>query len=357
MSELSSGVVHDPSAEHASPPSVPDERLGTLLGLASQTQTALAPSERRLALDTLSILLPQASAAMREQLMQRLRVMEKPPRALLLTALHMLPGADVAALVEEARLPDDLLVEICEAGTPALLEAVVARRRLSAVVCTALAQHAPPDALARMLRNEGAEITEPVWWKLLERAMNATAVQQALAERTDLPVPIACELFWHVSSALRRRLILQQPGTSAQMEKLLQLAHAPGTESAQAFLEHLQIALATLLEGDRNGAARRLASFLDVHPSTIRRISRDATGEAFAIMVKSARLRTHEFGKLLTELAAGRLARLWPFLADPDGLRDFYAAMSVSRARATLLYWDWRSRNIGPYAHLPPVQA
>ena len=333
-----------------------DERLSILLGQVSRPQTTLAPSERRLALDALGVLLPRASRALHEQIGRRLCLMENPPRALVLAALRLLPQEDVLQILEEARLPDDLLVEMVETGDPPRLDSIVRRRRLSPVVCTALAQHAPHHVLAAMLRNDGAEMVESVWWKLLERAPGQPALQQALAERTDLPAPVGHELFWHMSSRLRQRLLGRQAGTSTSMEELLKLAGMPQTASQTAFMTRLWEALALLQEDRRDDAARLLAAVLGVHDRTIGRILRDDSGEAFAIMTKCGHMHSHAFGEILDILAATPLLRIWPFLTERERLQDFYAAMGTTNARVILLYWDWRSRCMGPYATLPPLE-
>ncbi len=355
--QVPSGAADVADVADAADAARPDERLNTLLSLSSQPSAALTPSERRLALDALGILLPQASPTMRQQLAQRLQIMESPPRALALAALRVLPKEDIAQVLENAHLPDDLLVEIIETADHALLKAIARRPHLNPVVCAALAQHAPSDILGQLLRNERAAITEPVLWKLLERAKNTASLQLLLTERSDLPPPIAFELFWHVASPLRQRLILHQASTSGQMEELLRLAQAPQVENALDFLKRLQMALNTLQEGDREGASRLLAAKMGLQTGTVRRILLDTSGEAFTVLAKCGQLLTHDFGDMLDELAASRLLHVWPFLRERSRLQDFYAAMSVGRARLALLYWDWRSRNAGPYALLPPVKA
>jgi hypothetical protein len=218
-----------------------------------------------------------------------------------------------------------------------------------------LAETAPVDLLGRLLQHENAPLSEGAWRMLLMRAMGEPALRPPLVRHSALPMPVAHELFWYLSSDQRAALLARSAGESTLLEELLALARAPGRLPARAFLETMEVAIGAILQRDVEGAVVTVASATGMRLQTVRRIFRDEGGEAMAIFFKGHQVPGRTFLQTLRDHAQGHLGRRWMWLHEHDRLMDFYGGVGTARARMMLLYWDWRSRGSGPYAAYPPL--
>ena len=333
----------------------PADRVALLLGRISQPENLISVTERRLALDALGMLLARVPEPLQKQVVDRLCVMERPPRPLLEAALVTLSDEQVARLLAEAQMSDAFLADIVRTGNPMAQEYILRRRHLGPATCMALTETAPVELLSKLLHHEDAPLSEGAWRVLLLRAMQEAALRPALVRHAALPLPVAHELFWHLASDMRAALLARSAGESRQLEELLELARAPGRLPARDFLEKMEMAFGAILQRDLEGAVVTVASATGMRLQTIRRIFRDEGGEAMAVLFKGHHVPGRTFLQTLRDHAQGHLGRRWLWLHEHDRLMDFYGGLGIARARAMLLYWDWRSRNHGPYATYPPL--
>lgn len=333
----------------------PADRVALLLGHISQPDNLISSTERRLALDALGMLLPRVSEALQAQVVERLCVMREPPRALLEAALLTLSDDHVARLLAEAQVPDAFLADIVRTGNKMAQECILQRRHLGPATCTALAEVAPENILRRLLVHQDAPISDAAWRTLLMRAIREPGLQSLLVRHPQLPLPVANELFWYLPANLRVALLTRGAGESTLLEELLLLARAPGHLPAQEFLERMEMAFGAVLQRDMEGAVATVASATGMRLQTVRRIFFDEGGEAMAILFKGHQVPGRTFLQTMIDHAQGHLGRRWPWLHDQDRLMDFYGGVGIARARLMLLYWDWRSRESGPYAAYPPL--
>ncbi len=333
----------------------PADRVALLLGRISQPQNMISATERRLALDALGMLLPRVPEALQDQVVQRLCVMERPPRPLLEAALLSLSDDHVARLLAEAQLSDAFLADIVRTGNVLAQQSVLRRRRLGPATCMGLAETAPAEILAPLLRHENAPLSEGAWRTLLSRAMQEPSLHPLLVRHAALPLPVAHELFWHLGSDLRAALLSRSAGESRLLEELLTVARAPGHLPAREFLEKMEMAFGAILQRDTEGAVVTIASATGMRLHTVRRIFRDEGGEAMAILFKGHQVPGRTFLQTLRDHAQGHLGRRWMWLHEHERLMDLYDGVGIARARVMLLYWDWRSRGDGPYAAYPPL--
>ncbi len=333
----------------------PADRVALLLGRISQPQNMISTTERRLALDALGMLLPRVPEALQDQVVQRLCVMERPPRPLLEAALLSLSDDHVARLLAEAHLSDAFLADIVRTGNVLAQQSVLRRRRLGPATCMGLAETAPAEILAPLLQHENAPLSEGAWRTLLSRAMQEPSLHPLLVRHAALPLPVAHELFWHLGSDLRAALLSRSAGESRLLEELLTVARAPGHLPAREFLEKMEMAFGAILQRDTEGAVVTIASATGMRLHTVRRIFRDEGGEAMAILFKGHQVPGRTFLQTLRDHAQGHLGRRWMWLHEHERLMDLYDGVGIARARLMLLYWDWRSRGDGPYAAYPPL--
>ena len=322
--------------------------INFLLGFASRPQNLMSPQDRRLALDLLSVLLPEADDFTCDILVERLLVMEAPPKALLSTVLELSTPEDRRRLVEEAHLPDDLLQDLARHGDVHVQEGIVRRRHLPACATWELVRYASSEIVQMMLRNAAAVMTESCWWHLLRRAVDDERLHTPLATRADLPRHVAWELFWHVGGQQRRHIISRFASDSQQLETLLEQAGLKLQRDVD-FLADLHVVLGQLDEDSWTQAASRLAQQTGFSRNLCERLLRDKGGEPLAVLLKAHGVSSRDFVALMESMQKHRLATHWTFLTQTAQPEALYGTISINRARMILLYWDWRCRGIGPY--------
>ena len=347
---------HDAHTRQSLESMSPADRVALLLGRISQPENLISATERRLAQDTLGMLLSRVPEVLQEQVVERLCVMKEPPRALLEMALLTLSDEHVGRLLAEAHLTDAFLAEIVRTGNTTAQQCVLQRRHLGPATCLAMAEMAPAEILSGLLRHEDASFSDAAWRVLLMRATQDPLLGAAMVRHPDLPLPVANELFWYLPAELRAELLARGSGESTLLEELLILAQAPGQLPAQEFLEKMEMAFGAILQRDMEGAVVIVASATGMRLQTIRRIFADQGGEAMAILFKGHQVPSRTFLQTLRDHSMGPLSRRWLWLHEHERLLNFYGAIGIARGRATLLYWDWRSRNAGPYAAFPPLE-
>lgn len=99
------------------------------------------------------------------------------------------------------------LVEIIEGREEERQTAVARRRDVSAPVADALVDHGNERVVATLVANDGADIGEITFGRVLERFGDSDAVKTPLVQRTKLPVKIAEKLVTMVSASLRDHLV------------------------------------------------------------------------------------------------------------------------------------------------------
>ena len=78
---------------------------------------------------------------------------------------------------------------------------------MSAEVCDALVKSADEDAVATMVGNDGADVSETTFEKVLDNFAQSDQVKEQAVSRRTLPVKLAERLVTMVSDKLQSRLI------------------------------------------------------------------------------------------------------------------------------------------------------
>ncbi len=359
----------DQSARQDDPPeeapaqaaSVPDV-VRQLLGMISQPSSVISLQERQLAQDLLAVLLGGHDWHGEEQgicasVVERLCQMPNPPVALLHAVLGCASEEEKIRLGEELRLGDDLLLDLLRQGDGAILAGLLRRRHIPGIVAHNLLEAAPDELIGPLLANEGVVLGEASWHMLLERVERLPKLAAHMLKRADMPRHVALELFWHLSISQRRLFLLRTAGDSQHMKNLLDLAlpQAALQRVGREFLVRFDMMLGLLAEGDRLGAAALLAAHCGLHEHTVMRILRDASGEPLAVLFKACGVGLGSLTEVIQAMSTHRKAHMWPWLKNPEHVRESHSILGTNRARMILLYWDWRSRAVGPYRDFPPL--
>jgi uncharacterized protein (DUF2336 family) len=103
-------------------------------------------------------------------------------------------------------LSDDFLVAIVQQRDSKKQVAIAARDEVSAGVSDAIVDTGNVTAIERLVRNPGADLTEPTLQKTLDRFGGIDAISESMAGRGDLPVTVIEKLIHYVSEEIRDEL-------------------------------------------------------------------------------------------------------------------------------------------------------
>ena len=104
-------------------------------------------------------------------------------------------------------LTDDDLIEIVQTQSSASRVAIAQRESVTPGVCDALVESEDEDAVATMVGNDGAEVSEAAFEKLLDIFAESDRVKENAVQRAKLPVKLAERLITMVSDELQAHLV------------------------------------------------------------------------------------------------------------------------------------------------------
>lgn len=349
---VAEGVSPRPAAAPVPPalPPGPGEAAAVLLDIIWGA-VDLPPQERSMASDTLLLLLPQLSARELASLAERIAMMDRPPPLIISRLVHD-PRPEIGGVVLErtAQLDTPDLLAACADGDRERLRLLARRRHVPPAVTDQLVR--ADDLLCHMalLRNPGAEISFHAFLRLSQLAGEHPGLQAPLALRTDLPLAVALDLFWRLPPELRRVIVARFLSDSVTLNRILSIALGAGDISTEAAAAPAAVedGLAPLLAGQPEEAARRLARLTGVSAATVERILSDREGEALVVLLKALGL-----GRARADEALDRIRAATGLLRNErpqEELKAVFDALSFTKARVLLTYWDWSVRKLGPYA-------
>ncbi len=183
-------------------------RAETAAKLAIQfDQGDLSPSERAMAEQIFRIMVKDAEVRVREALAVNLKENPNVPHDVALTLAGDVDQVALPVLQFSEILSDADLVQIVRSQGAAKQKAIAARPKVSAVVADAIVDGADKEAVVTLVSNEGAEITETSFEKVIDKFGEDEAVQAPMVKRSALPVTIVERLVHRVSENLREHLL------------------------------------------------------------------------------------------------------------------------------------------------------
>jgi uncharacterized protein (DUF2336 family) len=178
------------------------KHVGDLLSSES-----LAPAEREAALAILEELARDVEQEVRKSLAIHVASCAILAPMLARTIAADLETISIPFIQLSPALSESDLVSIARLGSAAKQVAVATRERVSGRVTKVLVATRTAAVVAALLRNRGAEISEPSYHMIMDGFASDTAVQGLLVERAALPLTVTERLIQVVSAGLRNRLI------------------------------------------------------------------------------------------------------------------------------------------------------
>ncbi len=188
-------LMADPSA---------DVRAETTAKIASQFEgETLSPAERQIAEDIFRKLVKDVEVRVREALAAHLKNSPDLPHDVAVALAKDVDSVSLPMLKFSEVLTDEDLVEIVRDQGAAKQVAVAQRPSVSTRVADALIDTGNEKAVARLVANDGAKLTEQALGRVMEEYQESDAVSDSLSRRPSMPAAISAQLVEALSERLQ----------------------------------------------------------------------------------------------------------------------------------------------------------
>lgn len=167
----------------------------------------LAPNEREIAADIFRLMVRDTELLVRQSLAAHLRSTPHLPHDVALALANDVDSVALPVLTYSDVLTDEDLIQVIRGENANKQVAIAGRRQVSSSVSDALVESGNAKAVARLVGNAGAELSEDSFEAVIAGYRDDPAVQDSLAHRPKLPAAIAERLVAAVSQRLHDYLI------------------------------------------------------------------------------------------------------------------------------------------------------
>ena len=201
---------------------------------ATYSGKELSDSEREIAESIFRHMLKDAAVRVRSALADSLKDNPAVPHDVAVSLARDVDEVSIPMITSSEVLTDaDLMTIISKQGVEAQ-KAVASRNTVSEGVVDALADSKNEDVIATLVGNEGAQITEITFGKVLDRFGDSEAVHRPMAERGTLPIAVSERLVTLVSEQLREHIMTHHEVSPAIASDLLLASREKATVSLLA---------------------------------------------------------------------------------------------------------------------------
>lgn len=188
-------LMADPSGE---------VRAETTAKIATQFEVeALSPAERQIAEDIFRKLVKDVEVRVREALAAHLKNSPDLPHDVAVALAKDVDSVSLPMLKFSEVLTDEDLVEIVREQSEAKQVAIAQRSSVSSRVADALIDTGNEKAVARLVANEGAKLTERALGRVMDEYQESQAVSDSLARRPNMPAAVSAQLVEALSERLQ----------------------------------------------------------------------------------------------------------------------------------------------------------
>jgi len=192
---------------------------------ASFAQETLSESELQLAQDIIRAMVKDVAVEVRQALSENLKSSPEMPREVAIKLAQDVESVALPVLEFSNVLTEEDLVELIklttgQSSSETKHKAIARREEVPETVADALVEHAGEAAVATLVSNKGADLTEKSLQKVVQKFPESTPVKTGLVHRDKLPVTIAEQLVTMVADNLREHLIANhelKPETATDM--------------------------------------------------------------------------------------------------------------------------------------------
>lgn len=189
----------------------PDARAETSIKIAHKYGSAtLSDSERNIAEDIFRVLVKDVEVKVRQALSAHLKTSALLPHDVALSLAQDVEAVSLPMLKISEVLTDEDLIAIVRGESAAKQSAIAQRPNVSSQVSDALVDTGNEEAVARLVRNPGADISESAYDRVVENYQSSNAVTESLVRRPGLPPAVSERLVAKISEGLHNYLSSKQ---------------------------------------------------------------------------------------------------------------------------------------------------
>lgn len=167
----------------------------------------LSLAERKIAEDIFRKLVKDVEVSVREALAVHLKACSDIPHDVAVSLARDIDAVALPVLRFSDVLTDEDLIEIIQTNSTTKQVAVAQRQRVSSKVADALIDTGNETAVARLVSNEGADITESSYERVMRDYGGSAVVSESMARAPSLPASVSAQLVEAISQRLQDYLL------------------------------------------------------------------------------------------------------------------------------------------------------
>jgi len=173
----------------------------------NMTGTGFSNKERHEAEEIFRILVNDTEVLVRQTLAETLKSVPDLSHDIAITLASDIADVATPMLSFSNALSDEDLLDIIGSKSDLHQVAVASRETVSETVSAKLADSGSEDVVATLMQNDGAEISDATYEKVLDQFGESEKVQAPMAHRSKLPITVTERLVTMVSDKLREHLV------------------------------------------------------------------------------------------------------------------------------------------------------
>ncbi len=284
------------------------------------------------------------------------------------TLLRMLANDEIevaAPILEESRALNEAdLVAIVRSKGQAHMMAVTRREEIPEAVSDVLVERGDDNVLVNLVQNAGAQISRGGMETLVARSENASALQEPLVKRGDLPADLMHDMYFWVSSQLKDYILTQADMDESVIDDVLEETRVSLAQEIEDYDAKMRKGLRVVLrrererklnedfmvqslrQGEREVFVAAFSRLAEIDLQTADRVLSDRSAEAVAVACKASQFDLSTFSAIVLLADADGTTRKGAEVAD---LLELYNKIPDAAAKRAMRFWRIRRKvDAGP---------
>lgn len=335
-----------------------NELVENISDLFLSSEGRLNEHERALMNDVLLKLVKSVEKSVKQELSKRLAGIDDVSPELAAKLANETIDIAEPMLVKSGVLKDEQLIEVIRNRTEAHRMAIAIRDHVSEEVSNVLIENSGEDVVEALIHNDNARISDLSIKYLVAESKNVDQFQEPLLNRQDLPADLAYRMYWWVSAALRRKIIMEFNVDSVQIDDAIEMATKTTLQKHDSLDGIMRTALALVRELASKGELNLtfllrclrqekinlfvagLSEMTGLDVKVIWRAIRERTGESLAIISKSLEFDRDGFASLFLLVIQSRTGGRARTTGLVNSILSLYDDIKVKNAKIAVRHWQ-----------------